>query len=262
MNKDNVIYRLPEIARQIISFLTGVIAAHTAGDESAGYAVRAYVDNELPNLLSQFTSERQSKRIMTVTQFALDGIRCRLGNGETPRDDGFFPETIGDRSDAEEVLEAALLIARDEPQEKKIPYIGKLFENAYFDASIHPGLLHFLYKESESLTYRQLCILKIIIENEYPLGLKSIVEKPWLTEDLVSTIPPDAFPALVECVNLGNRGYITYELSPPDDTRSGAVALLVPQSMRYTAPALQMYAHMGLSSIPKKDVIPIAKSLE
>ena len=71
----------------------------------------------------------------------------------------------------------------------------------------------------------------------------------------------DSFPTLVECVSLGHRGYIDFKLSPPDDTRSGPVALLVPNSMWIQVPAVQMYGRMGLDSIPESDVLPIAKSL-
>ena len=84
---------------------------------------------------------------------------------------------------------------------------------------------------------------------------------PWLTEKPVPLLSQDSLPTLVECVSLGYRGYIDFEQAPPDDTRSGAVALLVPNSMRYTVPALQMYGRMRLASIPEEDVLPLAKSL-
>ena len=101
----------------------------------------------------------------------------------------------------------------------------------------------------------------MIIENKYPLSLKSTVETPWLTEEPMPMLSKDAFPTLVECVNLGHRGYIDYKLSSADDTRSGPVALLVPHSMRSLVPAGQMYARMGLADIPEDDVLPLAKSL-
>ena len=101
----------------------------------------------------------------------------------------------------------------------------------------------------------------MIIENKYPLSLKSTVETPWPTVDQMPLLSEGAFPTLVECVSLGHRGYIDFKLSPPDDIRSGPVALLVPHSMRTWVPAGQMYGRMGLASIPESDVLPIAKSL-
>ena len=252
--------KIPDIAIEATSTIAGAGAAYQAGDPSAGYAVSEFLNNGLRGLLNHFSSQRQSKRITDVTEFALNEIRRRLEDGEKLRDDRFFDKTI-DRSDAEEALESVLLKARDEPEEKKIRYLGKLFENACFDSQIHAGLLHFLYKDFESLTYRQLCIIKMIIENEHPLSLKSSAETPWLSEKPVPLLSQDSFPTLIECVNLGNRGYIVFEQSPPDDKLSGPVALLVPHTMRTTAPAGQMYALMGFASIPEEDVLPLAKSL-
>ena len=252
--------KIPEIAIELTSTIAGTSAAYQAGDPSAGYAVSDFLNKGLRGLLNHFSSQRQATRITEVSEYALKGIRCRLKKGEILRDDGFFPHTI-DRSYAEEAFESVLLKAQDEPEEKKIRYLGKLFENACFDSQIHPGLLHFLCKEFESLTYRQLCIIKMLIENKYPLSLKSSAETPWLTEEPVPLLSHDSMPTLVECVSLGYRGYIDFEQSPPDDTRSGAVALLVPHSMRYRVPAVQMYGRMGLGSIPEADVLPIAKSL-
>ena len=101
----------------------------------------------------------------------------------------------------------------------------------------------------------------MVIENNYPLGLKSSAETPWLTEEPVPLLSQDSLPTLVECVSLGYQGYIDFERSPADDTRTGAVALLVPHSMKCRVPAVQMYGRMGLGSIPEKDVLPLAKSL-
>ena len=252
--------KLPDIAIVIVSFLAGLKTTRDTSDADAGQAVSNFVKSNLNDLVHQFSSERQAKRITDVAEFALANIYRRREKGEQFRDDGFFTRTI-DRSYAEEALESVLLKARDEPEEKKIPYLGKLFENACFDSQIHAGLLHFLCKEFETLTYRQLCILKMIIENKYPLSLKSTVETPWLTEERMPLLSQDSFPTLIECVNLGNRGYIVFEQSPPDDTLSGPVALLVPHTMRTTAPAGQMYARMGFASIPEEDVLPLAKSL-
>ena len=215
----------------------------------------------LADFLNRVLSPMQEHRVLTVSALAVDFIEKRLKDGEKLREDGFFSEGTISRSDAVEVVDSMLFTVEDDPQEQKIPYMAHLIENGCFDASIHPGLLHFLYKESKSLTYRQLCILKLIIENRHPLNLKSTIETPWPTEKPMPMLSKDTFPTLVECVNLGHRGYIDYKLSPADDTRSGPVALLVPHSMRSLVPAGQMYVHMGLADIPEDDVLPLAKSL-
>ena len=80
-------------------------------------------------------------------------------------------------------------------------------------------------------------------------------------ENPVPMLSEDTLPTLVECVNLGYRGYIDFQQSPSDNTRSGAEALLVPHSMKCRVLAVQMYGRMGLASIPEEDVLPLAKSL-
>ena len=118
--------KLPDFAIEAVSLIAGTKIASDAGDPDAGQAVANFVKNNLHNLVNQFSSERQAKRIKDVSQYALNGIKHRLENGEKLRDDNFFKRII-DRSYAEEALESVLLKAKDEPQEKKIPYLGKLF---------------------------------------------------------------------------------------------------------------------------------------
>ena len=260
INKKKIRKAIPTIS-EITGIAAGTLTAYFLKSSSAGTAAGGFIQPVLADFLNRVLSPMQEHRVLTVSAFAVDFIEKRLKDGEQLRDDGFFSEGTITRSDAQEVVDSMLFTVEDDPQEQKIPYMAHLIENGCFDASIHPDLLHFLYKESKSLTYRQLCIIKMIIENKHPLSLKSTVETPWLTTDRVPLLSEDAFPTLVECVNLGHRGYIDFKLSPPDDTRSGPVALLVPHSMRTRVPAGQMYGRMGLADIPKSDVLPIAKSL-
>lgn len=239
----------------------GLLLAYFFGERDGSMAAAGVIQEVLADFLNRKLSPMQEHRVLTVSAFAVDFIEKRLKDGEKLRDDVFFSEGTISRSDAVEVVDSMLFTVEDDPQEQKIPYMAHLIENGCFDKNIHPGLLHFLYKESKSLTYRQLCILKMIIENKYPLSPKSIVQTPWFTEVPRPMLSKDAFPTLVECVNLGHRGYIDYKLSSTDDTRSGPVALLVPYSMRILVPAGHMYGHMGLANIPEKDVLPLAKSL-
>lgn len=259
-NKRKIRKAIPTISK-VTGIAAGTLTAYFLKSSSAGTTAGGFIQQVLADFLNRVLSPMQEHRVLTVSAFAVDFIEKRLKDGEKLRDDGFFSAGTMSRSDAVEVVDSMLFTVEDDPQEQKIPYMARLIENGCFDASIHPGLLHFLYKESKSLTYRQLCILKMIIENKYPLSLKSTVETPWLTGEPMPTRSKDTFPTLVECVNLGHRGYIDYKLSSADDTRSGPVALLVPHSMRSLVPAGQMYAHMGLADISEDDVLPLAKSL-
>ena len=260
-NERKIRKAIPTIS-ELTGISAGMLSAYFFGERDGSMAAAGFIQSVLADFLSRVLSPRQEQRVLTVAALAVDYIERRLQNpDEQLRTDGFFSEGTIIRSDAQEVVDSMLFTVEDDPQEQKIPYMAHLIENGCFDASIHPGLLHFLYKESKSLTYRQLCILKLIIENKYPLSLKSTVETPWLTEEPMPMLSKETFPTLVECINLGHRGYIDYKLSPADDTLSGPVALLVPHSMRSLVPAGQMYVHMGLADIPEDDVLPLAKSL-
>ena len=258
--------RLPDFAIEAASVIVGAKVASDAGDPNAGQAVSDFVQNNLYNLVNQFSSQRQAKRVTDVTEIALNGIRCRLEDGETLRDDGFFEREI-DRSYATEALETVLLKSRDESEEKKIPYLGKLFEEACFNSKIDSGTVHFLCKESESLTYRQLCIIKMVNEKEYRLREKSIKEDPQFktgqleTGQNVYTIPSDKHFILTELVTLCNREYIVGRVSSVPLTTTDTMYLLKPDTIGPAGAGVLMYTYMKLESIPETDVVPIVEAL-
>ena len=236
-----------------------------AGDPDAGQAVANFVKNNLHNLVNQFSSERQAKRIKDVSQYALNGIKYRLENGEKLRDDNFFEQII-DRSYAEEALESVLLKARDEPQEKKIPYLGKLFENGCFDSNLESDLLHFLCQEAENLTYRQLCIIKVVNEmNEKKYRLRNISvrghnenKKPG---DVRYTLPAEKISVLNECVALCNKEYIAARISYVGNDPTETWYTIVPSTMQPSLIGKMMYKHMNLKSIQEEDIFPIVNAL-
>ena len=254
--------KIPDIAIEATSTIAGVGAAYRAGDPEAGYAIRDFLNTSLRGLLNHFSSQRQSKRITDVTEFALNEIRRRLEDGEKLRDDGFFDKIIN-RSDAEEVFEDVLLKARDEPQEKKIPYIGSLFGNGCFDPGIDSGTLHFLCKESENLTYRQLCIIKIaneMRERRYPLRSKSF--RKFITiKDIRRNTTTEQFSTLAECVTLRDKGYLTFHFSTTPGIELEIMRYLIPNTMESLPTGTMMYEHMNLKSIPEADMLPVIKAL-
>lgn len=253
--------KIPDIAIEATSTIAGVGAAYQAGDPEAGYAIRDFLNTSLRGLLEHFSSQRQSKRIIDVTEFALNEIRRRLEDGEKLRDDGFFDKTV-DRSDAEEVYEDVLLKARDEPQEKKIPYLGRLFEEACFDSKIDSDTVHFLSKEFESLTYRQLCIIKMVNEMKYRLREKSIQEDlQFKTGQNTYAIPSDKHPILTELATLCNREYIIGRVSDAPLTTTDTMYLLKLDTIGPAGPGVLMYKYMKLESIPETDVTLIVEAL-
>ena len=260
--------KIPDIAIEATSTIAGAGAAYQAGDPSAGYAVREFLNNGLRGLLNHFSSQRQSKRITDVTEFALNEIRQRLEDGEKLRDDGFFDKTIEDRCDAEEVLEAVLLKARDEPEEKKTIHIGGLFENGCFDSKIDSSTLHFLCKESENLTYQQLCIIKIVNEkNKKKYSFRktslrsSLVHDHSTIQEIRDNLTPEKFSVLLETIALGGKGYIMYDCVWTPQLESDVIKLLAPDTIEPLPAGEMLYEYMNLKLIPEEDVLPIVEAL-
>lgn len=259
--------KLPDFAIEAVSLIAGTKMASEAGDPEAGQAVANFVKNSLHNLVNQFSSERQAKRITDVSQYALNGIKRRLENGEKLRDDDFFERTI-DRSYAEEALESVLLKARDEPQEKKIPYLGKLFENGCFDSSLDSGTLHYICKESENLTYQQLCIIKIANEkNEKKYSLRksslrgSLVHENSTIQEIRRNLASEKFSTLLETIALGVKGYIMYDCVWTPQLQSDVIILLSPDTIAPLPAGEMVYEYMNLKSLPEEEIQQIVKTL-
>jgi hypothetical protein len=68
------------------------------------------------------------------------------------------------QSDGEQLLEGVLLKARDEYEEKKLPYLGRFYANLVFTPTVSPATATLLIKTLERLTFRQLVLLALILK--------------------------------------------------------------------------------------------------
>lgn len=100
-------------------------------------------------------ARRQLVRAGSALACALGIFRKRLER-EVPRQDGFFHPGPDGRSEAEEVLEGTLLAAANAHQERKVPFIARMFPNSGFDSSVSAAHANFLLRLADRLTYRQL----------------------------------------------------------------------------------------------------------
>jgi hypothetical protein len=90
-------------------------------------------------------------------------LESALAQGKTLRDDEFFDTRPDGRPDAEEVLEGVLRKAQSEYEERKLPYLARLWSNSCLQENKNLNLaeLSYLLKLSEQLTYRHLVIIAI-----------------------------------------------------------------------------------------------------
>jgi len=108
-------------------------------------------------------------RVRTAWDFAAEAMKDRVDAGQTPRTDLFESQEGGEadgstRTTAEELLEEICRIAGDAADERKIPYLGRLYASLLFVKDVSPSHMRFLCKTLEALTYRQLIALATIAE--------------------------------------------------------------------------------------------------
>ena len=69
-------------------------------------------------------------------------------------------------SPAVEIAEGMLLAARNEYEEKKLPFFGNLLANIAFDPTIDREQANLLIKIGENVTFRQMCILSVFADHD------------------------------------------------------------------------------------------------
>ena len=216
--------------------------------------------NSLKNIGQEFAermlSPRENLRVGSALILASEGIRKRLENGENRREDGFFDESDTGRSDADEVLENMVLKIQREPEEKKAPYIAKIYENSFFKSEVSADLGHKIIKSAEQLTYQQLYILSMVgrRENEEE-ALGDLQPNPQLDH------PLELSKLLHDCFELVTNGYIQGGLTLTFSGRLPQYETLNPNSLFLENIGVITFNLMNLQGIPDEDIIPIAKLL-
>ena len=174
----------------------------------------------------------------------------RVGNGESVRSDGFFDEDETGRSDAHEVWESALLKSQREPEEKKLPYMAYLLANLAFDPQINVHMAHQITKAAERLTYRQLCILKlVVVKDQFDLRKEDYRGQGSFSKEL--------YQVLYEYLDLYNRGYVNFGgevVFGPADIKPGSAVV---QGL-----GADTFNLMRLHLIPNDDIVPVAVQLQ
>lgn len=148
-----------DLAGAAVGFTAEYLQAVQSG---VGGPIASGVAALLKELAARQLSPRECTRIAAATDVATDRISTRLIAGHLRRSDSFFDDVQPGRSPSQELLEAVLLKARDSFEEKKVRYIGLFYANLVFSDYVSPQSAHYLLKELERLTYRQLCLLALV----------------------------------------------------------------------------------------------------
>ena len=254
-NRDSI-EELIEAGSSIAGSATGAAIAILGGDPAsalagsvAGSVLATGLKLLAQELRQRFLGPREEARLGAALAFAAERIQAKLEGGEKIREDGFFSSPGGDaRASSEEILEAVLLVAQREYQEKKLRFHANLLANLVFDSSVAPEQAHVLIKLGEDLTYRQLCLLAL-----FPKHADALRSNDYKGESALDT---NIIALLVEIFDLYTRGLLN----------ASGVALLslpniVPSKMRIQGTGAQLFNMMELSRIPNNDLLELMDSL-
>ena len=255
-SKDNKLRSLIESGGDIaggavgsaVGFLIGGPGGAAIGGAS-GAAASAAIRKIGTEATERVLGNREKTRVGGAIAVAAEKIHARTQRGEQLRDDGYFEKRHHGRSDAEEVAESVLLKAQREAEERKIPYMAFLIGNIAFDNSISGAMAHQIIRTAESLTYRQLCLMKV----------SALVDKSRLRGSDYrgqQSFPKEQYQVLYECLDLYLRALVNF---------GGGVAFgptdVNPRGMSIQGLGVDMFNQMGLATIPQSDLEPIIAQL-
>ena len=155
---------------------SGIFAASAIGDPTGitAMVVPKFVSEVLHRIILPLTSRSESKRLYQWGKQAAIGIHQRLERCEEFRKDGFFEETPTNRSNWEEAVESTLKKVMDATEEPKIKFMANLTENVHFDEDLDIDTYRQILKALDELSYRQLCIIKLISLGDQKIDIDSI----------------------------------------------------------------------------------------
>ena len=230
----------------VIAGPEGALVGGTTGS-SVTMALR-WLGHELS---SRLLGPREEQRLGYVYTLAAAEIADRIGAGEQVREGGFFGENPSGRSAAEEVWESILMKSQRESEERKLPYMAHLLANLAFEPGVGSHMAHQITKTAEQLSYRQLCILSLIMTKE----TYSLRKSDYRNEG--GTFPTELYQLFYEYFDLHNRGYI--------DSGTGTMLGLTdlnPSAVQLQGLGFVTFQLMRLSEIPKSDVLPKVEQLK
>jgi hypothetical protein len=250
--------RLIGAGSDITGTAVGAIAGAALGGPPgavAGAAAGAAISNVLRNIGNDISermlSPREKVRIGAALIFAFDKIQANFKNGHKLRDDDFFDDKPSERAASKEIVEGVLLAAQREYEEKKTRLYGNLLANIAFSIGISRAHASLLVRLTQSLSYRQLCLLSIFGQRDrFILRQNNYRETPTMSVEITSL--------LQEIFDLSTRGLIT--------TLSGRVVLghtdIVPANMKPEGEGETLFKLMVLKEIDEQDLKNIAQMLK
>lgn len=199
-------------------------------------------------------SKREQARIGTAIMYARMKIEKNIKEGKEIRQDGFFESKGEGMSDADEIYEGTLLAAQRDHEEKKLKYYGNLIGNLGFAKEFDKSQANYFIKISEGLTYRQICLLKIIVESMR----KNIVLRDKNYRDRQLNYINDRYLIIIlqEIFSLYNLHLIN-----GSGTVYAGIKHIVPSKLQIHSAGIYLHDLMELWDVDSSDIDPIVKEL-
>ena len=241
-----------EIAGAAVGGAIGFFATGPSGAAAAG-ALGVATAKLLQDISHRALSHREEVRVGATASYAVDYIRQRLQAGETPRNDGFFSGQTTGTSPAEEIFEGVLLKAKNDHEEQKARYYGKLFSNVAFDIHCSRQEANYFLHVMERLTFLQLVLLNIF-SNTNRFQLRSTRYQPG---EQVSFAQLSILSATFDLFQQN-----LLRLQEPG-AQHGEIALdlnqIRPAYTSLTVTGTRLFQLSGLSEIAQVDIEPVIK---
>ena len=218
-----------------------------------GGALGTAITIGVKEFISRQLSNRQEVRIAASTAYLLNGVKNRIENGETIRNDSFFQQDE-ERSSAQELFEGVLIKCKEEYQEKKIQYVTKIFEKTIFDTNISPETANQILSIAEKYTYRKICIISFFNrKNEFDTSLLMKEPYSWY-ENATYTLQLEILKQ--DIFELANDGILDQ-----NNVATFTKEDIIPYDYKLTTIGQTIFNIMDLHLIPITEIEPIFKDL-
>ncbi|MET1087649.1 MAG: hypothetical protein ABWY04_11105 [Arthrobacter sp.] len=159
------------------SLSAAIVGAAFGGPEGAiiGAIAGPAVEETGRHVLANLLTFRERHRVDTALSAARERVGSLNAEGYRLRADSFWEARGGFPPPAQEVLEAVLLAAKRDPEERKAPYLGRMFANIAFDSGISPSAAQWAVTTAETLSWSQFQLLAVVGRAEQlDLGLITV----------------------------------------------------------------------------------------
>lgn len=195
-------------------------------------------------------SHNESRRTATACVASINHIEHHINKGGQLRSDDFFDGKTSIRSSAEEILEGVIIRCKLEADEKKAPYLHRIFAQSLFDETISADFVHHVLNLTTQLTYRQLCLIQLFS--------KEVSSLQWLDINYDAPqckVEGEAVAILAELYDLYQKGIIEQSEDKNGDTDALlAKEQIKPQYVRLTDFGKKVHYLLGLVNMDFAEV--------